>query len=795
MSGTLPSWIERLLGIDTGPGEGTVWSLEHSWPWPPWVTLLFLVFAVVFVVAIYLRENRRAPGPYRMALAAVRLALVAIVLAMIAQLAVSFQRTGLPYVAVLVDDSLSMTIVDRYDRKLRTRLIKRIKQTDPDNDELSRWNLARTLLTENNARMLASIAEDYKLRLYYLTGTHSSGESGVTGLAEQIKSHEPTGETSRLGAAVRRVLDELRGSRPAAIVLLTDGINTDGPPLVDAAATARRKGVPLFPIGLGSDKPVRDLKLTDLLVEPLVFVDDLLSFEAQLTGTGFEGKKVRVVLRQQGKPAVLAKIDVTVGPDGQTQPVRLQYRPTEVGQFRYVVQVEPQTGELQTDNNRQEQTIQVCKEQIRVLLVQAYPNFEFRYLRNMLRRDETIELSTVLQEADPEYAEQDAVALPGFPVRRDELFAYDVVILGDVNLALLSAAMMQNLTDFVDDPGKGGGLVLIAGPKYMPSAFSDSPLARLVPVELSSIRYPDPDRAITEGYQVQPTELGLACPPMQLGDTPAETRTIWRNLPPLYWLLESPELRPAARVLAVDPARHGHDGRPLPVICLQYVGAGKVLFHATDETWRWRRRVGDVYFARYWVQMIRYLARSKLAAAGRSAVLLADRRRYDQGEPVRLRVRFADERLAPAEDDGVTVVLEHQGHKTRRIQLRRGTAGRGVFQHVLSGLPAGSYHAWVAVPALEGQAPAVDFSVVAPPGEFDRVRTDTAALRRAAKQTKGRFYTFQTAGRLLRDLPPGRQVPIESLPPKPLWNKWPVLLLFLVLLVGEWILRKYGGMV
>jgi hypothetical protein len=47
---------------------------------------------------------------------------------------------------------------------------------------------------------------------------------------------------------------------------------------------------------------------------------------------------------------------------------------------------------------------------------------------------------------------------------------------------------------------------------------------------------------------------------------------------------------------------------------------------------------------------------------------------------------------------------------------------------------------------------------------------------------------------LLDDLPPGRQVPVESLPPLPLWNQWPLLLLFLVLLVTEWVLRKRKGM-
>ena len=94
---------------------------------------------------------------------------------------------------------------------------------------------------------------------------------------------------------------------------------------------------------------------------------------------------------------------------------------------------------------------------------------------------------------------------------------------------------------------------------------------------------------------------------------------------------------------------------------------------------------------------------------------------------------------------------------------------------------------------MEGQAPAVDFTVAAPAGEFERVRMDAAGLRRAAEATKGQFYTIDNAEHLLRDLPSGRQVPVETLPPKPLWNKWPLLVLFLTLLVVEWVVPKGEG--
>ncbi|MEZ6143903.1 MAG: hypothetical protein R3B91_00430 [Planctomycetaceae bacterium] len=59
------------------------------------------------------------------------------------------------------------------------------------------------------------------------------------------------------------------------------------------------------------------------------------------------------------------------------------------------------------------------------------------------------------------------------------------------------------------------------------------------------------------------------------------------------------------------PTRRNEAG-PLPVIVSQRYGAGQVLFHASDELWRWRERVEDRYYGRYWLQMVRYLSRSKL---------------------------------------------------------------------------------------------------------------------------------------------------------------------------------------
>lgn len=195
------------------------------------------------------------------------------------------------------------------------------------------------------------------------------------------------------------------------------------------------------------------------------------------------------------------------------------------------------------------------------------------------------------------------------------------------------------------------------------------------------------------------------------------------------------------------------------------------------------------------MQTIRYLSRSKLLSNDRAAELTSDRRQYRQGDAVRLRVRFFDDRLAPPQDNGVSVILEREGGKRRSLQFQRNASSRGVFEASVSNLTEGAYRAWVAAPMMEGVPPGQRFSVVSPPGELASLAMDAADLQQAAKTSKGRFYRYHEAGSLRDDLPRGRQVRIDSLPSRPIWNSPLLALLFVVLIVSEWLLRKKAGMV
>ncbi|MHB0955402.1 MAG: VWA domain-containing protein [Pirellulaceae bacterium] len=799
----MPRWGHNVLNAlfgDPSPyaGEGVEVSFTHTWPWPPWVTLLFLLGSAAYITTLYLKESGTVRRRTRLSLATLRILLIALLLTMMYGWMRDRYRTDLPDLVVVIDDSGSMLVADQYEDQRRIDDLKRQLQAVAL-DEATRVNLVKALLLDPEEGWLASLQERYNVKLYLLSASARIQSGQAAELDSVVRAVEADGESSRLGIGLQDILESQRGRPTAAIVLLTDGVTTEGKPISEVAHYARRKGIPLYILGVGDERPPRDLRLSDLLVDDAVFLGDVMNFDFKLSSSGFGSAQVTVWLKRQDSEELLTQQTLTVVGDTTAHSVRLSYRPLEEGEYEFVAGVEALENESNIENNRLVRRVRVRDETIRVLYVQEYPSPEFRYLKTLLERGlkrtgggKAIHLVTVLQEADLEYVELDASAQRVFPVNREELFTYDVVIFGDVNPSYLSRPVLENLAAFVKD--RGGGVVFIAGPRHTPVAYRGSPLEDLFPVDLNTVSLPDEATLLSRSWPVQPTLLGAASPHLQLADTPAANLELWRSLPPLRWFLQTLDTRLGARVLVETAGDTDPDGSPYPLIFLQFVGAGRVVFQASDESYLWSRYRGtDMYYERYWMQTIRYLSRSKLLGTSRGVELTSDRTQYFRGESVPLHVRFLDDRMAPVADDGVTVVVEQEQGRRQRIKLHRDLARRGVFEGSVSSLAEGAYRAWMATPTIEDQPPSDQFVVLPPPGEQARLAMDAADLRQAAKTSQGRFFDLTTAARLLDDLPAGRQVRIESLPSVPMWNSPALAGLFVLLLTSEWLLRRRLG--
>jgi hypothetical protein len=819
---SVTDWIlrklaDRLGAAPASPGEEIKPYIRFEQPWPQSLLVFTVVGALVLIAWLY-RHEGRASTASKFVLACLRITLVLLAVFMLSEAVLSVGRQGLPNLTIMVDDSASESIADQYadpgEREgLQALAGSAVAATDRPGpgeiqpasavqEETTRLAIAKGLILKDRARLLRELRGKYRVRVYRVSNSAQSltevdRPGDLEPAAAKIRALDATGTQTRLGDGVRQVLTELRGAPPSAIVVFSDGQTTEGESLSKAAELAARKGVPLYTIGLGSPEPARDLELSELLVDDVVFVDDAVRFQAKLSARGFAGEKVVVRLKEREPGSTDPKSDkeletkeIDAPRDGQPERIELVHRPGKIGERTYIVEVEPRPRELQTDNNRIERLITVRKEKLKVLYLDSEPRYEFRYLKNYLERDESIELSVVLLSSDTEYSEQDRSALPTFPASKEDLFSYDVILIGDADTSYLSQSQMQNLVHFVTE--KGGGVLFVAGELFDPLGYRGTPLEGLLPVELGDARNPTAVGIGVTSFRPELTLEGRANPIFRLGDNEVASMQIWNELPELYWYIEAPRKKPAAQVLAEHPTAIGPEGK-LPLIVYQFLGAGRVMFHAFDDTWRWRFRAGDRYFGRFWVQTIRFMARSRLAG-NLEAEIQTDRRRYQRGQPIQLRVRFPNPGRVPPGGE-VTIQIERKGQGPRKLPLRLAPGSKNVFEGALPQAAEGEYEVRLLPPPTLDPKIMAEFRVDPPISERERIEMNQSELIRAADLSGGRFYTPLAADSLIKDLPEPSKVLLDTDPPIPLWNTWPVLALFLVLITLEWVIRKRKQMV
>ena len=554
-----------------------------------------------------------------------------------------------------------------------------------------------------------------------------------------IAALEPYSTESRLGTAVRQVIDHYRGAQLSGVITLTDGVTTLDENLAQVSEYAAQKGVPLFFIGIGEDQTAREIELHDLQVEDPVFVNDRVIFEARLTGTGYKDIAIPVVLKikEGNSEKELARELVQLESSGKAVKVRLKYQPTEPGEKQFIVEAEvPKVilDELPSGVGRRrlERSIVVQENKlIRVLYIEGSARYEFRYVKNLLERElannktnKSIEIKVLLVDSDEDYPREDKTALAVFPPTRQELFQYDVVIVGDADprSVKLGEPRLRDLADFVKV--RGGGLLLLAGSQYMPHAYKDTPLAAVMPIDIGKPAFEPEERAT--GYNLEPTLAGRLHPIFRFVPDERENLAIWQKLAPMYWWSEHYRPKPLAEVLAVHPrfqgegksgtAAAGKDERH-PLVVQQYLGGARSMFFGFDESWRWRFREDELRFNQFWIQTIRYLARSKLT---RTELRLDRQSTYLIGEPIKVTVRFpditalqSDRPGGPAalaaglkEETKVVVTVEHRAKgaddqaetEIQTLQLAKVEGSWATYEGTLTKTREGEYRFWLSNP-------------------------------------------------------------------------------------------------
>jgi hypothetical protein len=819
--------------------------------------VLILILAVAALVLLYRYELRLVRRSLAVLLLALRLAVLVFLLLVVGFQPIVGRSVGeeLPgRVLVAVDRSASMDITDPQRPAVdKLRLVRAFKLaedlgsadlladwirqyetqknptflSDPDArrrhdevcrrvDALTRTQISRKLLTADGLRLVEAIAARHRVEVQ---GFDQEAWDVPAERIEELFAPEAVRPADKRNGTDLRLplLHALERSGPAeekmlGVVLLTDGRHNWGPSPVAKAMELGQQSVPIYPIALGAAQAPPDIAVAGVKAPPAVFKNVDTPVEARVKISGLPRQEVIVELQRPGQEPLQESI-AHDGKDGY-HTVRFQVKLDQVGAQALAVTVKPVAGEIRTDNNSRTAVVNVADDKAKVLLVDGEARWEYHYLANALARDPSVKLGSVLfAQPRVELIAEEELQKIGNPARTlpekpDALADYDCIILGDVSPVQLPPGERTRLERYVAD--RGGTLVIIAGKRWMPLAFTrledrpapdaGDPLLKLLPIQDPEAIHP------VRGFPVALTAEGRLTPFLQLSPTASDNLGDWAKLREHYWGAIG-KTKPGATALAFVPGDEPGPEKDRALMARHHYGFGRVLYVGLESTWRWRYKVGDTLHHRFWGQVVRWAAADKPLVAGNDRVRFGTRDPvYRQGEEVDVVVRLGEDvrPLGAGALAGARILRQAAPGKEEAVALVP-LAPREAQPRVLEGrlrdLPAGQYAVELVIPDLadaidEGQAqkPRAMFTVTAPDSEeMVELSTNQPLLEELAAKSGGKVFAPENAQDLVDLLTHKASVRWHHTETR-LWEWWPTLGLFLLLLTVEWVARKWAGL-
>lgn len=681
-------------------------------------------------------------------------------------------------------------------------------------DETPRWRRAeRALLATENA-LFADLKQHHNVEVFALQDSLAVELFGGSTSAESATelSQTPIAVTSDLTSGivasqqVRLATEKSTSTEPVdlptsvantAIVLLTDGQHNAGPSPLQTARVLGSQGIAFYPVSLGAAQQASDISVTGVEYPELVFQKD------QVRGT--------VVVRDQmpaGQPFVAQiryqeevvwqqqlltdnrgdrRIDFEFGIEKLVEGIGSQFS-SDVQQHAVALamtaSIVPLPNEAEPGNNQQPMRFAAITQNYRLLILDGRSRWETRYLRNVFERDRQWDVDVII--AGPGTDDESLPHGDGddtFPETRDGLFEYDLIICGEIHPELFEPHEFQWLKEFVEV--RGGGFVFIDGNRSRMKAFDDQNLGPLLPVEWL------PSPVVSEPTMLQLTDKGLREPALTFEVQTDANQRFWNHLPPPHTLNHVQAL-PGAEVLVEaiveDSAR--------PMLVTRNYGAGRVLYLASDETWRWRYKAADTYHQRIWNQLAMYAMPRPFSASDEYVSVDTGPVSYQMGDTADIRVRLTGLDGQPASDATVDALVWRDGRMVSTVSLTADPDVPGIYRGNSGQLQHGEHEVSVRASGFSQEAlKARGKFVVRPPDSAELANTacNETLLQQMAAESGGVYLREEQIGELsalLSPLSSGRIVESDTL----LWQSYWWFAAVVLLLTLEWFLRKRAGL-
>lgn len=750
-------------------------TTDLAWPWslsgvglPALAVVAFLLAALTIWTYA---GNARAGGRRIALMVALRLtALLLAILALVRPSLAARENLRLPStLLILLDRSESMTITD-------------------ESNNYSRWEAMRRTVGKCDS-VLKQLGEEQSVSVRFFTFADKLEE----GYDPQAKAD---GKRTDFGEALHALFAR-HGSEPSlrGLILVSDGAD-NGTRYAPMAEADKWRGIacPIHTFAVGQTTTTskqKDIIVLNIFPEPApVPIKGKLTVKGLVDAPGFLGTTARVRLLVDDKE-VAVKDEILAKETGNEVKLTTQ-APDKPGEIKVTLKVDPQFGEVTHANNEVTTYVTVAKEGLSVLYADRLRPERIGIVR-VLKKDPRIRLTELIRHTEDPFNELEKDA---FDLDKQH---YDVIIVGDQTPDILTGKNPALLERIRSQVQRGAGFLMTGGQDSFGAKWRNTPIAAILPVKL------DEDGSVDGLVQMVPTAQGLDRYLLRLTDQPKLNAEIWERLPRLQEMSRLGTRKDTSVVLA--RASDGKDGTPL-LVAGQF-NEGRTLAFGGDTTLNWVKlglpetREGEQHHARFWKQVVLWLAKQEEAAG--NVWVKPDTRRLGSGGKLGFSVGARGANGEELPDVRFEVLVTNPQKAETPVTVTREADGhRGTFWK--TELP-GEYHmvvrAFVKDEKLQDEAQ-VRFLVYQDTAELARQAADYKFLADLAVAGGGKGHRLDELPRFLQELQAqplaqGRRPKTDLYPD---WRRSQTtaflpgfILAFVALLCFEWFLRRYWGLV
>jgi uncharacterized membrane protein len=724
--------------------------LGSKWWFLP-IGLLAIAAAFYFYRTVV--KEKRSP-----ALVALRAATF-VILAFIFMRPVLNVSTVLPqdsYFAVVIDNSLSMTIKDDGVKSRSEELQKKLEETN----------------------FFKRLSDKFKVRVYRVDQN-----------AERIDKLDRltfNGKRTRLEAATDLLRQELGTVPLTGVALITDGVDNASQQLTESIAGLESRKVPFYTVGVGSDRVTRDAEVVKVVAPREMLKESTAVVDVSYRSHGFAGRKG--VLRVLENGAAVKTEEITMPKDGEIAEKSVDLPVKNEGSriFSFTIDV---ADDRIPENNTLDALITIRNDHPQILYVEGEPRWEFGFIRRAIEDDPNLKLVSMLRTSPNKFyyqgTDSDGALKDGFPKKKEDLYQYKGLIFGSIESTFFTKDQIDMVVDFVSK--RGGGFLMTGGRNsFSAGRYQNTPIADVLPVQLSQDKTP-----VLQKLKMMVTDYGKTHTLMRLSADANANVKQWSDLPQLVDFNRTLDAKAGAIVLARGQPEGGNESPIL--LAFQRFARGRAMAFTSGTSWHWRMQLDskDQTFAMFWKQILRWLVNS----SPNPVMITSDKDTYLPGEVVKIDADISDKSFTRLNNARVTMKVTDPSGAIQTQPLDWSGSQDGVYQTQISAGAEGTYS--VEVDAAQGEQSLgsykTAFQVKDRPVEFYNAALDSGALKTIAQQTGGKYYPLSKIGDV-----PEEAVYVEGetsfVEQKELWDVPILFLLLTATLAGEWFWRKKKGL-